>query len=44
MIVLLGVVAGGLVWNTVHYTMIDFKFYPRDAAVLDLRDQALTVS
>ena len=44
MIVLLGVVAGGLVWNATHYTMIDFKFYPRDAAVLDLRDQALTVS
>lgn len=42
-LMLLAVVAG-LVWHMYHYTMVDFKFYPKDAAMLDLRGQEITVA
>lgn len=43
MLVLLAAVGAGLVWHTNHYIMIDFRFYPKNAAVLDLRDQEISV-
>ncbi len=41
-VVLLGGIIGGLVWHSTKYVMIDWKFYLRDAKVLDLRDQEVT--
>ena len=42
-VLLFGAVAAGIVWHMTHYIMIDFKFYPKDAQVLDLRGQEITV-
>jgi len=42
--VLLVVIIAGLVWNITHYTMVGFKFYARDAKVLDLRGQQISAS
>jgi len=43
-LVMLGGVIAGLLWHRAHYVMIDWKFYSRDAKVLDLRGQTLTAS
>ncbi len=43
-VLLFGAVAGGLVWHNAHYTMVDLNFYPKNAAVLDLRGQEVSVS
>ena len=43
MVVLLAAVIVGLVWHMGHYVMVDFRFYPRNAASLDLRDREITV-
>lgn len=37
-------VAGGLAWHMQHYVLIGFAFYPKDAAVLDLRDERISVA
>ena len=42
-LLLFGAVLAGLVWHMTHYVMIDFQFYPKNAAVLDLRDQEISV-
>ena len=42
-VLLLAAVAAGLVWHKRHYVMIDFRFYPNDAEVLDLRDREISV-
>lgn len=41
--ILLGTVAAGIYWHTQNYMMVDFKFYPKKAEMLDLRDQEITV-
>lgn len=43
LLVLLTSVAAGLIWQTDHYMMIDFAFYPKDAEVLDLRGREISV-
>lgn len=43
-LLLLGSVAAGLVWNLTHYVAVDFRFYPRDAKILDLRGETISVS
>ena len=40
--VLLSAVAGVL-WNMRNYAIVDFQFYPKGAAQLDLRDREITV-
>ena len=40
---LLVAVLVGLVWHMNHYKMVDFKFYPKDAQALDLREEEITV-
>lgn len=42
--VLLAAVALGIVWHMINYVMVDFRFYPRNARTLDLRDQEITVN
>lgn len=41
--ILLGTVAAGIYWHTQTYMMVDFKFYPKEAELLDLRDREITV-
>lgn len=43
-LLMLGSVAAGVVWHMTHYYMIDFRFYARDAKVLDLREEEISVS
>lgn len=43
LLVLLAAVVIGLVWHWKNYVMVDFEFYPRNAAVLDLRGEELTL-
>lgn len=38
------VVICGLIWHMLHYTMIDFRFYPNDATTLDLRGEEISMS
>lgn len=33
----------GLIWHMNHYKMVDFKFYPKDAETLDLREEDISV-
>ena len=40
---LLGTVAAGIYWHTQNYMMVDFRFYPKHAQTLDLRDRDITV-
>lgn len=40
---LLVAVLAGLVWHMTHYTMVDFKFYAKDAASLDLREEDISL-
>lgn len=42
-LVLAGLVIG-LVWHMNHYVFVDMKFYPKDAALLDLREEELSIS
>ena len=42
-LVLFGSVFAGMMWHTRHYVMIDFQFYPKDATILDLRGQEISV-
>lgn len=42
-VMLLAVVVVGLVWHATHYIMVDFRFYPKDAKVLDLRDKEISI-
>lgn len=42
-LLLISAVAGGLVWHMSHYVMVDFRFYPRDVRVLELRGQEISV-
>ena len=35
-------VAAGLVWHMHHYVMVDFQFYPKDAQILDLRQEEIS--
>lgn len=37
-------VAGGMLWYRRHYQMVDFRFYPRDAEILDLRGEKVSLS
>ena len=41
-LVLLAVLIAGMLWCVVNYSMVDFKFYPKNAAVLDLRDREIS--
>ena len=34
----------GILWNREHYVLVDFRFYPRTEATLDLRGQELPVA
>jgi len=43
MVVMLASVAAGLVWHNNHYQMVDFRFYPKNAQLLDLRDQDVSL-
>lgn len=43
MVVMLASVAAGLVWHNEHYQMVDFRFYPKNAQLLDIRDQDVSV-
>ena len=36
-------VTAGVVWSLTHYVILDMKFYSRDAASLDLRQESLSV-
>ena len=38
-----GSVIAGLSWHMDHYVLVDLEFYPKDAQVLDLRGQDITV-
>ena len=40
--VLLIAVAAGVVWCLTHFYLVDFHFYPKNVAVLDLRGQEIT--
>ena len=40
--VLLIAVAAGVVWFLTHFYLVDFHFYPKDVAALDLRGQEIT--
>lgn len=43
LVLMLAATAVGLVWHMNHYVMIDFQFYPKDAEVLDLRDEDIGI-
>lgn len=43
-LLMLGSIAAGLVWNTRHFHFVDFRFYPKDAEALDLRGEDISVS
>lgn len=43
-LVLLAAVFAGLAWHMKSYRLIDGRFYPRDAAVLDLREKNITAA
>lgn len=34
--------AAGLVWHMTHYIMVGFRFYPKDAETLNLREKKIT--
>ncbi|MBR3949669.1 MAG: hypothetical protein IKJ84_03250 [Oscillospiraceae bacterium] len=42
-LLLLGAVVLGLKWHSETYTMVGLHFYPKDAAMLDLRGQEISV-
>lgn len=42
-LVLLASAAAGLAWHMKHYRMVDFKFYPKDVEVLDLRGEEISI-
>ena len=42
-LVVLGSVVSGIFWNLRSYALVDFRFYPRGAQQLDLRDQEITL-
>ncbi len=35
--------AAGVAWNLENYVLVDFRFYPREARSLDLRDRQISV-
>lgn len=35
-------VAGGICWKLEHYYLVDFRFYPKDAETLDLRQESIS--
>ena len=39
--ILLAAVVAGAVWVLMHYHIVSGKFYPKDAAVLDLREEEI---
>ena len=41
-LVLLAALVAGMLWCVVNYYIVDFKFYPKNAAVLDLRDREIS--
>lgn len=43
LLTLIGAVAVGLIWHATNYVMVDLKFYPRNSAVLDMRQEELTL-
>lgn len=43
MFLILATVAAGLVWHMQHYFMVDLRFYPKDATVLDLREERISI-
>ncbi len=40
---ILALLVGGMVWMLTQYHMVELKFYPKDAAVLDLREEEITI-
>ena len=42
-LLLLTSVVAGMLWHRDHYTMVDFRFYPKDARNLDLRGKSISV-
>ena len=42
-LVIFSVVAAGMAWHMQHYQMVDFRFYPRDAVSLDLREESISI-
>ena len=42
LMIMLAAVAAGLVWHMNHYQMVDFRFYPRNATILNLRGKEIT--
>ena len=43
-VLLLASVAAGLGWHMMHYFMVEFQFYPKDAQTLDLREKDISIS
>lgn len=41
-LLILAVSFAGLAWHVKHYCIVDFKVYPRNAAVLDLRQEEIS--
>jgi len=42
-LVMLAAMMAGLAWHMQHYRMVDMKFYPKDAKMLDLRGEDVSV-
>lgn len=40
---LIAVLAAGALWCMTHYVVMDFRFYPKDAQVLDLREEDISL-
>lgn len=34
----------GMIWHVQHYVIVDMRLYPRDAGILDLREERMTIS
>lgn len=42
-LVMLTALTAGLAWHMKHYRMVDLKFYPKDAQLLDLRGEDVSI-
>ncbi len=43
-LLILAAAAAGVLWHWQHYRIVDWKIYPRDAEVLDLRDREISIA
>ncbi len=42
-LIMVGSLAAGVVWHLTHHYLIDFRIYPKDAQMLDLRQEQIDV-